>query len=316
MNTYRLAPSAWGVAVEVPLVGVDQAVLRTELAPRRGTQYLSISLHDDNGAWLVRLGDARIGSVTASQRARFPEVERVHRSGLVPETLAGVRFNAGIGMFGAVVFLPPSPLAVPRNGTPRGGHALPPGDMVVVDTATGDFTPSQLANLGPSQLVVGLEVVTGRVVATYGGRPLGGFSPEDSATLAALLVDAPAAPHARAFILNGMAGLDVGGPATPGEQIPALSAPAPETWPETRPETWPETWKVTDFPDGTWAVTAPLTAPPPRGRRMVREPGAADFTPTRSWSVSAGNYLTEVEKVRLRRLHDARKAGGRHRLLL
>ena len=152
--------------------------------------------------------------------------------------------------------------------------------------------------------------------------------------------------YARAVLLDGMAGLDVGQPEEGIVLVPALSVP------DERPR---QPWSLVDFPDGSWAVTVehdyvvddedvlrPLhtaryvsLAGGPRPEELAAptemfgvvdddatdtpEPAEAPLTAIPAKDVKgAGDYLTETEKVRLRRAKRAkeasgRKAHGRHR---
>ena len=143
---------------------------------------------------------------------------------------------------------------------------------------------------------------------------------------------------ARAVVLDGMAALDAASPDEGTEQIPALSA---------APQRRPEPWQLIEFPGGGWAVTVErdfatdpadevkpkhtaryvslgggarpeeLSAPTEMFGR-VDEPAEAE-SPRRPepTAVAAQNtrdgYLTEVEKVQLRRKNRKRRRGGRHR---
>ena len=352
---YPLAPSAWGAAVEVPVTAPVQASLFSDFTAARGTAYVEVTLRPEplSGAWRVRYPGGVLGEISPAQRSRFPSIERVHAAGLQPATLAGIRLDPERGLFDATVFLPHPALAVPRGGVPAGARVLPPGDMYVVDTSTGEFTGPDLLAASPGQWLVGLSVVAGAVVATLDGRVLGSLSHSDSAEIrniiGPVLDGDPAAPlTARAYALDGMVGLDIAAPEGPCPVVPPLPE-IPATVPEPAPEGGP---RLTVFPDGSWAVTVEraeavdpedVVTPVP-GARRIGLPGSVggpvappsgpsladlvradtgpapvpsegvDFTPTRTWHISAGNYLTEVEKVRLRR--EARRAteGGRHRL--
>ncbi|SDS23337.1 hypothetical protein [Corynebacterium timonense] len=318
---YVLSPSAWGAAVEVPVQKLVQATLFSDFtadAGSRATRYIDVALQPDpvGGAWRVRYAGGILGEIDAADRGRFLDIHAVYAAGLVPETLAGVRLDRDSGLFGVSVFFPPAPLAVPRNDAPSGSRVLPPGDMFPVDTSSGEVSAAEIAAASPGQWLVGLQLLDGTVVVTLGGRVLGHLPDEDSGAVAPLLRDAPAAAFsARAHFLDGMVGLDLDAQASATAEAAALPRLGPRPDPATGAE-------VTQFPDGTWAVTtagedvaAYLTGE--GGARRVSTPPApsVDFTPTKSWSVSAGRYLSEVEKVRLRRQADGRVSEGRHRLV-
>ena len=143
---------------------------------------------------------------------------------------------------------------------------------------------------------------------------------------------------ARAVVLGGMAALDAAAPDEGIENIPALS---------TAPQRRPEPWQLIEFPGGGWAVTVerdfatdPADAVKPKHTaRYVSLGGGARpediAAPTEMFgrvdepddteapkrpeptAVAAQNtrdgYLTEVEKVQLRRKNRKRRRGGRHR---
>ena len=331
---YTLSPSAWGAAVEVPVGNPVQAILFSDFGSRPGTSYARVALHPDplSGAWRVRSPGGIIGQVDAAQRALFPDIQRIHAAGLSPTTLAGVRIDPATGLFDVTLFLPPASLAVPRNGAREASLVLPAGDMYPVDTATGEFSAAELQQRSPGQWIVGLRVVGEVVVVTLDGRALGSLSPSESEAVRTFLEpalgDAPGgALSARAHVLDGMVGLDIAAPDSLCSAVQVLPAIAPAA--DTPAEAVGEGPEVTEFPDGTWAVTvdreeavdpADVATPTNGARRVSLTPAApqpdspsVDFTPTRSWSVSAGNYLTEVEKVRLRRQADRPGAAGRHR---
>lgn len=354
---YPLAPSVWGAAEEVPVERVVQPALFSRFPALRGTAFVGVLLEPNplNGTWRVRwLGTGAvapdqgpvIGQVAARHRERFADITRVDASLYRPTTTAAVAFDQAAGHFRVDVLLPPPPLAVPRNDTPPSAVVLPPGDMVVVDTAKGEFTAQELEAHSPGQFFVALHRIGDAVAVTLGDKVLGGFGEADAAELAAFL-DAADHPevYARAVLLAGMAGLNVAGPEEGISRIPALALP------DTRPLT---PWSITEFPDGTWAVTvqrdhvadpedavrpkhtaryvslagverpddvaAPtqvfqrLDLPEPERKTpaVPITPQATEQAPRQAWS-EAGGYLSEVEKVRLRRQARVRSRGGRHR---
>ncbi|WP_288832208.1 hypothetical protein [uncultured Corynebacterium sp.] len=321
---YPLSPSAWGAAEEVPVRKVVQGLLYSDFSSGVGTSYVRVALVPDplSGTWRVRSEGGVIGEVSAADRRRFPDIQRIHAAGLAPTTLAGVRLDDASGLFDATVFLPPASLAVPHNGAAPGSQVLPAGDMYAVDTSTGEFTAAQLAERSPGQWIVGLQVLGEAVVVTLEGRVLGSLPSDGGAEvrpfLEPLLDDAPGtALSARAHFLAGMVGLDLAAPDSPCSPAAALPPLAAE------PPAEQEGAAVTEFPDGTWAVTVSredavdaedILSPSDGARPVALRAPSVDFTPTRSWSISAGNYLTEVEKVRLRRQADRRTPGARHRL--
>lgn len=352
LQRYPLSPAIWGAGEEIQLTHVVQAALFTDFTPQRATRYIDVDLEANplSGTWRVRYNGAVIGSVPAADRARFPDIERVHRSLLRPGTTASVSFNAETGQFEPAVILPPPLLSVPRNDTPAGAWVLPPGDMLVIDTSAGEFSAEELALLSPGQWFVALHRIADTVVALYDGRVIGSFNGTDAADITAAVDEALSmgAPevYARAVLLDGMAGLDVGHPDEGVVLVPALSEP------DARPR---QPWSLVDFPDGSWAVTVEhdyvvddedvlrprhtaryvSLAGGPRPEEIAAptemfgvvddapastpEPAEAPVSATPGHDVKgAGDYLTETEKVRLRRAQRAkqasgRKAHGRHR---
>lgn len=315
---YVLSPSAWGAAEELPVDNLVQAFLFSDFAAATGTSYIAVSLQPDplSGAWRVRYRGGVLGEVGAAERGLFPDVQAVHAAGLLPETLAGVRLDRTTGLFEATVFLPPAPLAVPRNDAPHASRVLPAGDMVPVDSSSGDYSAAEIAEASPGQWIVGLRVLDGVVVVTLGPRVLGHVPEEDSRVIGPALGGSSGGTFsARAYFLEGMVGLDL----DTGASSPSAAAALPGLGARRAPHPGAV---VTEFPDGTWAVSvareeATDDVSHSQGARRVSTPQApsVDFTPTRSWSISAGNYLTEVEKVRLRRQADGAAAEGRHRLV-
>ncbi|MEX3505437.1 hypothetical protein [Corynebacterium sp. LK2510] len=324
---YLLSPSVWGMAVEVRVDKLVQASLFTDFGASPTMHFEEVWLVPDpvGGTWRVHYRGGVVGEISADARAQFPDIDRVHNAARVPHTIAGIMLNER-GLFDATVFLPPTDLAVPRNNAPATARVLPPGDMYVVDATTGEFSAPELEAASPGQWLVGLTEVSGTVVATLDGRVLGSLSADDSAEVAAVLrADTPT--FARAFAVDAMVGLDLAAEASGAEPLPALP-PLPPL-PSDAAAHDPESPAVVEFPDGTWAITVErddavgeegILTPSPGARQVITSSGRApsvDFTPTRTWHISAGNYLSEVEKVRLRREADRARGsedGGRHRL--
>lgn len=305
-----------------------------------------------NRSWRVRrrgAGDMPgpvLGEVSPEWRAQFPEIERVHESFLRPATLAAVKLDPDSGRFEVDVVLPEPQLAVPRNDAPATTVVLPAGDMLVIDTSVGEFTAEELAARSPGQWLVGLQLIdaTGdstekpTVLATLNGQVLGGFAEEENAQLAEWVGQfEPGGLWARAVLLDGMAALDAGAPEEGAAELPALSVP------DTRPL---RPWQLIEFPGGGWAVTVlrdfavdpqdtikprhtaryvslegqarpeEMAAPTEMFNRVEHPEPAPGRTRVEAPSTSAGergDYLTEVEKVQLRRRNDRKRRGGRHR---
>ena len=336
---YPLAPSVWGAALQLPVRDVVQASLFTEFAAHPGTAFIPVHLQSEplSGGWKVRQANgAAIGTLPASERERFEDLRRVEASLLMPSTLAEVYLSAETGRFEVNVLLPPPELIVPRNDAPSSAVVLPPGDMVLIDTSKGEFTADELAMRSPGQWLVALHVIGDAVAATLGDKVLGGVEWEgEPPTHDGEL-------YARAVLLEGMAALDVA-PEQHPTNVPALQVP------DQRPVT---PWELIDFPDGTWAVTVLRdyavddadTLRPAHTSRYVSlsgeerpddvaaptemfhtvdlpEPERRRPTPIASAHAAAqvadveaaGEFLTEVEKLRLRRQARLSRRGGRHR---
>ena len=342
---YSLAPSTWGAGVEVPVDHVSQAALFSDFAGRKGTTYVDVVLEANplNRSWRVRrrsggeLPGPVLGEVAPEWRAHFDEAERVHSSFLQPATVAAVNLNKDTGRCGVHVVLPQPQLAVPRNNAPEEAAVLLPGDMLVIDTSVGEFSAAELEARSPGQWFVGLLPIDGTPLVTLDGRVLGAVTGPDGEAVLEWLEGFPnGGLWARAVVLDGMAALDAAAPDEGTEQIPALSA---------APQRRPEPWQLIEFPGGGWAVTVerdfatdPSDAVKPKhtaryvslggGARpedvaaptemfgRIAEPTEAPKRPEPT-AVAEQNtrdgYLTEVEKVQLRRKNRGRRRGGRHR---
>lgn len=342
---YPLAPSTWGAGVEVPVYHVSQAALFADLAGLRGTIYVDVALEANplNRSWRVRRGSTGdlpgpvLGEIAPEWRSHFPDIERVHSSFLQPTTVAAVKLDREAERFDVHVVLPEPQLAVPRNNAPDAAAVLRPGDMLVLDTSVGEFSAAELEAYSPGQWFVGLVPLDGATLATLGGRVLGAIAGDDAVAARSWFDGiAPGGLWARAVILNGMAALDAAGPDEGTERVPALAvAPARRS----------EPWQLIEFPGGDWGVTVerdfatdPDDEVKPRhtaryvslggdGRPealgaptemfgRVDEPAEPSQQPALT-PVAAqhadGGYLTEVEKVQIRRKQRGRKRGGRHR---
>ncbi|OEY13492.1 hypothetical protein A0K93_04935 [Corynebacterium sp. BCW_4722] len=346
---YPLAPSTWGAGREIPVGHISQAALFSDFAGQRGSSYFEVVLEANplNSSWRVRRrGTAErpgpvLGEIAPELRALFPEVERVHTSLLRPVTLAAVKLQTDSGRFDVDVLLPEPQLAVPRNDAPETAAVLPAGDMFVVDTSTGEFDADELASRSPGQWLVGLQLIDGSVVATLSGRVLGSFAESDNDTLAEWAQGfEPGGLWARAVLLDGMAALDAGAPEEGAAEVPALSAPDQRDGGALHP------WQLIEFPDGGWAVSVvrdaavdpgdivkprhtaryvslegearpeELGAPTEMFNRVEHPepaPGRQVVSAPATHAAQRGEYLTEVEKVQLRRRNDVKRRGGRHR---
>lgn len=381
---YPLAPSVWGVGEEIQLEHIVQAPLFGEFPSLGGTAYFDVLLHPNplTGAWRVRRllpGSEQgrvLGDVPESQRERFESMRRVEASLMMPVTTCELRLDPDTGLFAASIILPAPQLAVPRNDPPAQALVLPPGDMLVVDTAVGEFSAEELEGRSPGTWFVRLHEIGGTVVAMLGDKVLGGFDDRDAATLLDYLDKVRAvrgageaagegtALFARAVLLDAMVALNAGSPREGLQRVPALKVP------DSAPTA---AWAFTEFPDGSWAVTVerpfatdPTDAPRPRHTaryvsltgherpadvaaptemfsRVDIDEGRTEDTPEttagaavreapapvpepvfaqpqahpadapRDALAGAGDYLTEVEKVWMRRQARASRGGGRHR---
>lgn len=349
---YPMAPSTWGAGREVPVGHVSQAALFSDFAGQRGTSYIEVVLEANplNASWRVRRRGAGehpgpvLGEVAPEYRGQFADVERVHSSLLRPVTLAAVKLMRETGRFDVDVLLPEPQLAVPRNDAPESAVVLPAGDMFVVDTSTGEFDAHELAARSPGQWLVGLQLVDGTVVATLDTRVLGSFGGSDNAVLAAWVREfAPGGLWARAALLGGMAALDAGAPEEGAAAVPVLTTPhggGDNSGGAVEP------WQLVEFPGGGWAVSVMRDAAVDPGdivkpRHTARyvslegqarpeemgaptemfnrvepaepEPGRTPIAAPAGDAAQRGEYLTEVEKVQLRRRNDVKRRGGRHR---
>ena len=342
---YSLAPSTWGAGVEVPVDHVSQAALFSDFAGCKGTTYVDVVLEANplNRSWRVRrrssgeLPGPVLGEVAPEWRSYFDEVERVHSSFLQPATVAAVSLNKSTGRFDVHVVLPEPQVAVPRNNAPAEAAVLLPGDMLVIDTSVGEFSADELVARSPGQWFVGLLPIDGAALATLDGRVLGAIAEPDGEAMLQWLAGFPnGGLWARAVLLDGMAALDAAAPDEGTEQLPVLDA---------APQRRPQPWQLVEFPGGGWAVTVerdfatdPVDTVKPKhtaryvslggGARpegvaaptemfgRVAEPAETPKRPEQTAVVAQntrGGYLTEVEKVQLRRKNRKRRRGGRHR---
>lgn len=344
---YPLAPSVWGAAVQLPVRDVVQAALFSQFAAHRGTAFIPVHLQPEplSGGWKVRQANgAAIGTLPASDRERFDDLRRVEASLLMPETLAEVYLSPTTGRFEVNVLLPPPELIVPRNDAPSTAVVLPPGDMVIIDTSKGEFTADELAMRSPGQWLVALHVIGGAVAATLGDKVLGGVEWEGEP--AELIGDSRSEVYARAVLLDGMAALDIA-PEQPAASVPALKVPDHRPVRPWALVDFPDgTWAVTverdfavdeadtlrpthtsryvslsgaDRPDDVAAPTEmfhTVDLPEPERKRAtpIATPIASAQAAAEVAEVeAAGEFLTEVEKVRLRRQARLSRRGGRHR---
>lgn len=334
---YPLAPTALGGGTELSVGNLVAATLFEHAgapAPDEPLQ-TTVELEPDplTGEWRVRWPVAHggiIGAISAADREAYRCVDTLHGAGLVPAAQARIYFDSLTASHRVVVLLAPAAMCVPRNNLLPGALLLPgtvPGEApVYVHVANGEFTAAETMLMSPGQWLVGLHLHEQTVVVTCGGRVLGTLDGHHSGPvrerIAALFAQGSDV-KARAWAVDGSISVDV--TRTPGafpvRTLPPLPLPA-------GPEIDVPAAEVFQFSDGSIAVTVDLAfaidpedwvQPRPGGRTVARVartaepaedsptqyfPAFVDFTPPRSADGdNAANeaYLTEVEKVRLRR---------------
>lgn len=341
---YPLAPTALGDGV---VVGVDKlvhAVIHEHAArlPLRTT--VELEPHAVSGAWRVRWPQAHgavVGTISADARTAYSPVERVHDAAMIPSAVATVDIDRATGACTMGVQLAPPELAIPRNNPLDGAMVLPSaaGETAMVNVSRGEFSANETLLMSPGQWVVGLRVMGDDVVVTCDGRALGTLNHDDAVSLRDRL-DAFAATGApvmaRAYAVEGRIGVDCSVARGSGAvaHLPALPLPPAEPV---------EPFHVYVYADGTIAVTVELAAaidpedqPQPRAdartvtlpwTQQQPDPMRGD-APTQYFPAPVGfmpsnegdlageeTYLSEVEKVRLRRAQRAQRTGDgpRHR---
>ncbi|MDK8241153.1 hypothetical protein [Corynebacterium coyleae] len=306
-----------------------------------------------NASWRVRLHNAAsqnsmlagpvLGEVSPQWRSLFDEVERVHSSILKPVALAAVKLERDIGQFEVNLLLPEPQLAVPRNNAPETATVLRAGDMLVIDTTEGEFNAADLAHRSPGQWFVGLQALGDTAVATLDGKVLGSLAEPE------VVEWVRSYEHgnlwARAILLDGMAALDAASPDEGTDTVPPLSAaPVRQITPWQVIDFPDGSWAITVERDA--AIDPQDTVHPKHTARYVSlegkgRPDELDAptemfarldeteTPDKPTAPAAPakrpdatrvaqndrpeGYLTEVEKVQLRRRNRKRRRGGRHR---
>lgn len=291
------------------------------------------------GQWLIRWPVAHggiIGAVAAADRDSYRSVDTLHNAGLVPTARARISFDPVTASHRVVVQLAPAAMCVPRNNLLPGALLLPgtvPGEPpVYVHVADGEFTAAETMLMSPGQWLVGLHLHEQTVVVTCGGRVLGTLDAHQAGPvrerIAALFAQGSDV-KARAWAVNGTISVDVTRTKGifPVRTLPPLPLPLPDG-----PETAVPAAEVFRFSDGSIAVTVELAAaidpedwvqPRPGGRTVHSVsapektgedsptqyfPAFVDFNPSGSEDGDAAAseaYLTEVEKVRLRRARRA-----------
>lgn len=340
---YPLAPSALGGGNELSVGDL----VATTLFEHAGTPtpdtplQTTVELEPDplTGQWRVRWPAAHggiIGAISAADRSAYRSVDTLHGAGLVPTAQALIHFDSATSSHRVVVQLAPAAMCVPRNNLLPGALLLPgtvPGEPpVYVHVADGEFTAAETMLMSPGQWLVGLHLHEQTVVVTCGGRVLGTLDSRQAGPvrekIAALFAQGSDV-KARAWAVEGTISVDI--TRTPGafpvRTLPPLPLPA-------GPDIDIPAAEVYTFADGSIAVTVDLASaidpedwvqPRPGGRTVTpiaapREssddsptqyfPAFVDFNPSPTSDGDAAaseTYLTEVEKVRLRR---ARRAGN------
>lgn len=337
---YPLAPSALGGGTELSVGSLIAATLFEHAGTPAPDEPLHTTVELDpdplTGAWRVRWPVAHggiIGEISASDRAPYRSVDTLHEAGLVPTAQAFISFDRTTASHRVVVQLAPAAMCVPRNNLLPGALLLPgtlPGeDSVYVHVADGEFTAAETMLMSPGQWLVGLHLHGRTVVVTCGGRVLGTLDPAQAGPvrekLAALFAQGSDV-KARAWAVEGSISVDV--TRTPGSfpvrTLPPLPLPA-------GPEIDIPSAEVYQFADGSLVVTVDLASAidpedfvhPREGARTVAPVHPAQDAPTQYFpafvdfnppseddgdAAASETYLTEVEKVRLRRAR--RKSNG------
>ena len=334
---YPLAPTAPGGGTELSVGDLVAATLFEHAGAPTPDHPLqtNVELEPDplSGQWKVRWPAAHggiIGSISADDRAHYRCVDTLHGAGLVPTAHAVISFDPLTATHHVAVQLAPSTMCVPRNNLLPGALLLPgtaPGEApVYVHVADGEFTAAETMLMSPGQWLVGLHLHGHTVVVTCGGRVLGTLDEHQAgpvrAKIAALFAQGSDV-KARAWAVDGSISVDVTrAPGTfPVRTLPQL--PLPEG-----PEIELPTAEIFQFSDGSIAVTvdlahaidpedwvqplpggrtiAPVTAEPEPTEDSPTQyfPAFMDFNPSRTDdgdTAASETYLTEVEKVQLRR---------------
>ena len=336
---YPLAPTALGGGTELSVGNLVSATL-FEFAgtpDAYAPMVTTVELEPDpiNGTWRVRWPDAFggiIGDISAHDRASYRSVDTLHDAGLVPTAQALISYNSSAETHNVVVQLAPATMCIPRNNLLPGALLLPgtgPGEApVYVHVADGEFTAAETMLMSPGQWLVGLHLHGHTVVVTCGGRVLGTLDSNHAGPIRekiAALFSQGSDVKARAWAVDGTISVDVtrNRGAFPVRTLPPL--PLPDG-----PELEIPSPEVYYFDDGSFVITVDLAAAidpedwvyPGTGERTVAPvdagatateddaptqyfPALVDFAPADTGNdgeaASSEAYLTEVEKVRLRR---------------
>lgn len=264
--TYPLAPTALG---EARAYEVAELALGPAWNHAATTDLLQVSLAPNpvTGGWFVRTRHGALGQLDATVREEYPQLQRVHRSGMEPVTIAQLS-RLGDGLLAMDVLLPAPPFAVPRNNLPAAARLLPQGEGLLLDVSTADgVSAEEIADISPDQLLVTLSSVAGEVVAVYDNRPVGvvpaARTPLGFAGQVAARQQAGAPLAARAFCGDGLIAVDIAAELVDAAQpLPALSEPPPQPY---QPIDLSADWEA--FIDA-----AEVSLDPPRGPRPVAGP--------------------------------------------
>lgn len=264
--TYPLAPTALG---EARAYEVEELALGPAWNHAASTDLLQVSLAPNpvTGGWFVRTRHGALGQLDAEAREEYPQLQRVHRSGMEPATIAQLS-HLGDGLLAMDVLLPAPPFAVPRNALPAAALLLPQGEGLLLDTSTADgVSAEEIAAVSPAQLLVTLSSVADEVVAVYDNRPLGVLpavrTPLGFAGQVAAFQQAGTPLAARAFCGDNLIAVDVAADLIDAAQpLPALSEPPPQPY---QPIDLSADWEA--LIDAT-----EVSLDPPRGPRPVAGP--------------------------------------------
>lgn len=336
---YPLTPTTLGDGANVRVGNLVQATLFDHISTVAGSEHnlatsVELEPHALTGTWRVRWPlafGAIIGEIDAATRADYPLVDVIHECGFIPAAQASFELDRITGIYDVIVHLALPEFVVPRNNPVDGAMVLPSGsggvhERLPVDVTAGDYTEAETKRLSPGQWLVGLNIHENTVVVTCDGRVLGALGERDSVEVRALLemlIDDPAPVLARAMAKDGTVTLDIARQSTVQAMRNLPTLPVSEM-----PQ--PNSFQVFEFGDGTVAVTVdssvavdPDDQPIPAGNARtvilpdtISEPPTKpiDETPTEPFPAPIGftppshdsvasenNYLSEVEKVRVRR---------------
>ena len=352
MALYPLATSYFGVehvaVLEHPVVGTALSI--PGVAQQAALVDVSLEPDTYTNSWRIRSEFGFLGLLDEVEAAEYPALERLKLSSAQPQTIATVEVVDG--EVDVAVSLGLWPWMVPVNDQPQGTTLLAGGKGMLIDTAAGDLTATQLDRMGAQQFFVTVDVLDDTAVATCGEVVLGPCGtiaklPGLRAALAAVR-SSGAGISARAYSSHGMLAVDfpadeatdaeVFSPAVPPLRVPADHPAIPSASPTAtpaQPEAWEHTLNadsiVSALPAGSRRPVGPRRAKPHTGaaaeaappqasaelaKLVSSVPGEQNF----SWRAlpvadEPGRFSSESARVRARRV--AREAshhrGGNHR---